>query len=95
MDTRDDPTALTLISCDAIAHDWKSPLSSSIRNPKSAIRNRFAPGQPFTQWTHEAISLNPEITLINQPRFIQLEYRIIAVNAGGVSVPSNVVAVVV
>ena len=122
VDTKDNPTALTLIGWDAkpeskairkpgqprnleatqqgpgvVYLDWKAPVPGKGGAVRSYIilRREHAPGQPFTNWTHEAISLNPEITLINQPRFIQLEYRIIAVNAGGVSVPSNVAAVVV
>ncbi len=87
--------------------DWKPPLSSSIRNPHSAIRNRFGAvrsyivlrreqpaGQPFTDWFQAGLALETEITLTNQPRFIQLEYRIIAINASGVSTPSNVATVV-
>lgn len=58
------------------------------------LRREHVPGQPFTNWAHAALALETEITLTNQPRYIQLEYRIIAVNASGVSVPSNVAAVV-
>ncbi len=59
------------------------------------LRREHATSYPSTKWAHKAISLNPEITLTNQPRFVQLEYRIIAVKASGVSVPSNIAAVVV
>jgi len=82
-------------------------LSSAIRNPKSAIQNQSGPvrsyiilrrqhlpGQKFTDWAQEGMALKPEITLTNQPRFMQLEYCIIAVNGNGTSVPSNVAAVV-
>jgi hypothetical protein len=39
-------------------------------------------------------SLNNEINLIDQPRGIQMEYRVKAANIGGESTPSNTAAVV-
>lgn len=50
--------------------------------------------KPFTDWFQASLALETEITLTNHLRLIQLEYRIIAINASGVSVPSNVAAVV-
>ena len=76
--------------------DWKPPTpgpGGPIRH-YIILRREQPAGKAFTDWTHEAMSLKPEIILINQPRFLQLEYRIIAVNASGVSVPSNIAAVV-
>ncbi|OQB38408.1 MAG: hypothetical protein BWY09_01345 [Candidatus Hydrogenedentes bacterium ADurb.Bin179] len=40
------------------------------------------------------MALTPEITLTNQPRYIQLEYRIIAINSAGNSITSNIAAMV-
>jgi hypothetical protein len=40
------------------------------------------------------VALDSELTLTEQPRGVQLEYRIIAVNNGGNSVPSNTADVV-
>ena len=51
-------------------------------------------GGKFTNRTQTGLAPKPETTLVNQPRFIQLEYRIIAVIGSGVSEPSNLVAVV-
>jgi len=61
---------------------------------RTFLRRKQLAGKAFTNWTYEAIRLISEITLINQPRFLQLEYRIIAVNASGASVPSNAAALV-
>ena len=46
------------------------------------------------EWEQVGISLSHQITLSNQTRFRQLEYRVAAVNGAGVGVPSNTVAVV-
>lgn len=121
VETRDNPTALTLIGWDDKAEskgvrkpgqprnleatqqgpgvvnlDWKAPAPGKGGAVRSYIilRREHALGQPFTEWSQAGLALENEITLTNQPRFIQLEYRIIAVNASGVSVPSNVAAVV-
>lgn len=122
VNTRDNPTALTLIGWDAKAEsnavhkpgqprhleatpqgpgavhlDWKAPVPGKGGAVRSYIilRREQPQGKPFTDWFQAALALETEITLTNQPRFIQLEYRIIAINASGVSAPSNVVAVVV
>ena len=39
-------------------------------------------------------TLDPEAHLVDQPRGVQLEYRIVAENAAGQSAPGNVVAAV-
>ncbi len=75
--------------------DWKAPVPGKGGPVRSYIvlRREQPPGYPFTDWFQAGLALETEITLTNQPRFIQLEYRIIAINASGVSAPSNVVAV--
>lgn len=80
----------------AVHLDWKAPVpdkGGAVRH-YIILRREHAPGQSFTNWSQAALALETEITLTNQPRFIHLEYRIIAVNASGVSVPSNFVDVV-
>lgn len=121
VDTKDNPTALTLIGWDAKAEsnavrkpgqprnleatqqgpgvvylDWKAPVPGKGGAVRSYIvlRREQPPGHPFTDWAQAGLALETESTLTNQPKFIQLEYRIIAVNGSGVSVPSNVAAVV-
>ena len=76
--------------------EWKAPAPGKGGPVRSyvVLRRQQLPGQKFTHWSQEGMALTPEITLTNQPRYIQLEYRIIAINATGTSVPSNAVAVV-
>jgi len=76
--------------------EWKAPAPGKGGPVRSYVilRRQQLPGQKFTEWSQEGMALTPEITLTNQPRYIQLEYRIIAVNATGTSIPSNAVAVV-
>ena len=76
--------------------DWKAPApgKGGVVRSYVVLRRQQLPGKNFTDWSQEGSSLKPEITLTNQPRFVQLEYRIIAINATGASIPSNVVAVV-
>jgi len=45
-------------------------------------------------WKQTAISLETKATLKDQPRGVQLEYRVKAINKGGESPPSNTIAVV-
>lgn len=45
-------------------------------------------------YSQVGIAIESESTIMNQPRGVQLEYRIKAINTGGESVPSNTVAVV-
>ena len=75
--------------------DWKAPAPGNGGPVRSYVilRRQHLPGKQFSNWTQEGMALNPEITLTNQPRFVQLEYRIIAVNTAGNSVPSNTAAV--
>ena len=77
--------------------DWKAPVPGKGGSVRSYIvlRREQPPGKSFSDWSQAGLALETEITLTNQPRFIQLEYRIIAINASGVSAPSNVAAVAV
>ena len=51
-------------------------------------------GGEFGKWQQAGIALESEATIMNQPRGVQLEYRVKAINTGGESTPSNTVAVV-
>ena len=48
----------------------------------------------FTPWQDTSITVATHVSLSNQPLRIQLEYRVVAMNAAGTSVPSNSVAAV-
>jgi len=77
--------------------DWKSPARGSGGNVRTyVIERREQPpgGGEFGVWAQAGIALESETTLMHQPRGVQLEYRVKAVNTGGESEPSNVVAVV-
>ena len=76
---------------------WKSPLNGTngpVRSYLIERRDEPAGGGEFGPWIQAGISMEPEITLTDQPRGIQLEFRVIAVNTAGNSEPSNTVAVV-
>ncbi len=62
----------------------------------SVQRRQMAKDQtdPNGPWQHIASAINNEITLKTEPVGSRLEYRIRAVNAGGESMPSNTVCVV-
>ena len=51
-------------------------------------------GGAFNEWHQVGVALEHHSTLTEQPRNVQMEYRIVAVNNGGNSVPSNTAAVV-
>jgi hypothetical protein len=76
--------------------DWKSPARGSGGNVRTyVIERREQPeGGEFGNWRQVGMALETEVSLMNQPRGIQLEYRVKAINAGGESVPSNIVTVV-
>ncbi len=77
--------------------DWKGPARGTggiVRTYLIERREQPAGGGPFGVWAQVAIALESEILLADQPRGQQLEYRILAVNTGGKSIPSNTAAVV-
>ena len=76
--------------------DWKPPLASKGGPVRTylILRRMESSGGIMGEWEQVGISLSNQITLSNQMRFRQLEYRVAAVNGAGVGVPSNTVAVV-
>ena len=77
--------------------DWKAPARRSGGKVRTyVIERRQQPegGGEFGDWQQVGIAIESESTIMNQPRGVQLEYRVKAVNTGGESVPSNSVAVV-
>jgi hypothetical protein len=74
---------------------WDRPASGGpIRNYIVESRQQPSGGGDFGAWTVAGTALNNEINLLDQPRGIQLEYRVIAANTAGQSMPSNTAAVV-
>ena len=76
--------------------DWKAPARGSGGQVRTyVIERREQPeGGEFGNWRQAGIALESETTLMNQPRGVQLEYRVKAINTGGESIPSNTAAVV-
>lgn len=50
--------------------------------------------RPDGDWGEAGSAIPNEYTLINQPKGVELEYRVVAVNRAGESLPSNAVTVV-
>jgi hypothetical protein len=80
---------------------WKRPARGSGGRVQTYIieRRELMPdesekGATFTDWRHAGISLETKATLKDQPRGVQLEYRIKAINKSGESEASNTIAVV-
>ena len=76
--------------------DWKPPAPGPGGRVRTYMieRREQVSGGAFNEWHQVAIALDSEITLTDQPRTVQLEFRVIAVNNGGNSVPSNTADVV-
>ncbi len=77
--------------------DWKPPARGTGGAVRSYIvqrRDQPAGGGEPGPWKQIATALESEITVVDQPRGVQMEYQIIAINTGGQSMPSNIAAVV-
>ena len=76
---------------------WDVPVTGSGGTVTSySIERRDQPlggGEPGT-WEQTGISFTTETTLTDQPRGIQLEYRVFGINKAGTSIASNIVAAV-
>lgn len=76
---------------------WDRPATGSggpVRNYIAERREQPAGGGEFGAWAIVGTALNNEISLSDQPRNVQMEYRVKAANIGGESMPSNTAAVV-
>jgi hypothetical protein len=75
--------------------EWSTPATGGlVRNYILECRERPAGGVEFGDWSVVGTSLNTDAHLLEQPRGIQLEYRVKAANVSGESMPSNTAAVV-
>ena len=74
-----------------ISLDWKKPADGgAVAAYKIERRER-----PSGAWTLASVAIESEVTLNNQERGKDWEYRVIATNKAGEGVPSNTVAAVV
>jgi hypothetical protein len=74
--------------------EWESPaMGGLVRNYIIECREQPAGGS-FGDWAVVGTSLNTDTHLLEQPRGIQLEYRVKSANVSGESAPSNTAAVV-
>ena len=79
--------------------EWKRPARGSGGPVRTYIIERRELAQDEGgdwggEWRQAAISLETKATLKDQPRGVQLEYRVKAINKAGKSQPSNTIAVV-
>ena len=78
--------------------DWKTPIIGGKGGPVRAYviyrREQAQGGGAFGNWEQAGMALETQALLTNQSQRRQIEYRIIAVNSAGISVPSNTAAVV-
>lgn len=75
--------------------DWKRPARGTGGQVRSYIvERREQDNTGMTEWHAVGTSLETELRLEGQPRAISMEYRVIAVNVGGESKPSNTIDVV-
>ncbi len=83
------PGDLTL-QWDKPAHDRNRPVD----NYAVERRYQLTPGGEFGDWIFVDMTYKNQIDLTGQPRGIQMEYRVMATNAAGQSLPGNTAAVV-
>ena len=92
------PRALdfTIQGPSAIFLDWKAPGRGSggvVRLYVIERRTRSPKNTPYGPWEEIEETLDSEAMLTNQPRGVQVEYRVIAANTGGHSAPSAAISV--
>ena len=75
---------------------WRRPARGSGGRVRTYIIERREPttDERFDEWRQAGISLETKASLKDQPRGVQLEYRVKAINKGGQSHPTNTIAVV-
>jgi len=70
--------------------DWKAPAEGGKPAAYRVLRRQ----RPDGPWEDAATAVTTEATLVEQPRGVELEYRVVALNKAGEGPPSNTVMVV-
>ncbi len=70
--------------------DWKAPIDGGKPNAYKVMRRE----RPAGAWEDVETAVITEATLVAQPRGLELEYRVIAINKAGDGEPSNTEMVV-
>jgi len=75
--------------------DWKTPAPGPFGEARAyVVLRRMQSATGFSPWQDATITVATRVSLGNQPLRTQLEYRVVAMNTVGTSVPSNSVAAV-
>jgi len=75
--------------------DWKTPAPGPFGEARAyVILRRVQSATGFTTWQDATITVATHVSLSDQPLRTQIEYRVVAMNTVGTSVPSNSVAAV-
>jgi hypothetical protein len=74
--------------------DWKAPIDGG-KPAAYKVQRRSAGAEPVSdRWQDVATAILTEATLVDQPRGMELEFRVIAINKSGPGPTSNTVTVV-
>ena len=82
---------------DAVSLNWDAPSrkkGGAVRTYRIERREVPAGGGSFDSWHEVGIAFKTEAKLEKQPRGVEMEYRVIGMNASGEGIASNVVDVV-
>ena len=91
------PSVFTIVSEGegTISFEWVAPgLDEGGKADSYVVERRIKGETEFGPWTQAGYTFETQIELSEQPRGVQMEYRVSAVNLAGKSVPSNTTAAV-
>ena len=91
------PSVFTIVSEGegTISFEWDAPgLDEGGKADSYVVERRIKGETEFGPWTQAGYTFETQIELSEQPRGVQMEYRVSAVNLAGTSVPSNTTAAV-
>lgn len=76
---------------DFVVLNWMAPADGGKAGAYQVLRRD---NQQSSEWINAGVSIATKVKLLDQPRHIDLEYRVAALNKTGQGQPSNTVAVV-